>query len=271
MGNKNLKDLLSESYKVKSTMNYGMFRLIDGNRDTNHAARIKKSIQEVGFLICPILCNEKMEIIDGQGRFTACKELNIPVYYVVQNGIGINEVRKMNSVSTNWKARDYVHSYTAGEQEKQDYKYFENLCKQFPMFGNATITLAISDYASSHYSEKLRNGDLRCGVAEYDRAVKILDWLKSFSDYVKSIGGRKNYMYSALIYCYRNADVDNAYLLKKFSQRYKTCPEIASERQAIENIEKIYNNRIDKGHEEIYLVSDFEKYKKLCRANALER
>lgn len=262
---------LNDTYKVRSTKNYGIFRLVDGNRDVSHAARLKKSIEEVGLLVCPILCNEKMEIIDGQGRFTACKELNLPVYYLVQEGIGIEEVRKMNSVSTNWKIRDYVHSYTAGEQEKENYRFYENLCRQFPMFGNKVIMTAIRDYSATHYAEKIRNGDLVCGQDEYERAVKILDWLKKFSDYVKTIGGRKDFMYTALIWCYRSAELDTAYLLKKFAQKYKACSDIASERSAIENIEKIYNFRIDKEHQEVYLVSDYEKYKKLCKANALER
>ena len=39
----------------------------------------------MGFIKNPIVVNEKMEIIDGQGRFEVCKEKGLPIYYNIVN------------------------------------------------------------------------------------------------------------------------------------------------------------------------------------------
>ena len=256
-----LPDGMQESYKIYSTMNYGMFKFIDGNRDITHAGKIKKSIDAVGLLVCPVLVNEKFEIIDGQGRFTACKELRLPVYYVVQPGITIEHVRKMNSVASNWKVRDYVHSYTEGADKRGEYIYLESLQKQFPGFSFRILSRAAGQNSGSGHCEKsIREGDFACTQGEYEDAVRLLTWLQNFSDCVKEISGKSDYMYSALIYCYRNTDIDRDYLLKKFRQRYKSTPEVASIKGALESIEKMYNTHQDSKHEPVFLISDYERY-----------
>ena len=57
-----------------------MFKKIKGNRIVNKSnlnAIITSMEQQQ--LVSPIMINEKFEIIDGQHRFEACKELGLPV------------------------------------------------------------------------------------------------------------------------------------------------------------------------------------------------
>ena len=252
---------LKESYKVRSSTNYSMFRFIDGNRDVRHAAKIKKSIEEVGLLICPILCNEKMEIIDGQGRFTACKELNLPVYYVMQPGVGIEEVRKMNSVSSNWTTGNYVHSYTQGENTREDYIYLESLQKQFPDFGY-TFLASVANKKKGHTEtlKNIKNGKFSCTTESYENAVNELEYLNQFTKYVLEMSGKSDYIFRALDFCYGNEQVNREYLLKKFKQGYKSFPEVASIRGALESIQTAYNTHQDAEHEPIFIISDYDRY-----------
>ena len=39
-------------------------------------------------LMCPIIVNENYEIIDGQHRYSASKELGLPIRYIVGEGYG---------------------------------------------------------------------------------------------------------------------------------------------------------------------------------------
>lgn len=263
---------LRYNYKVKSTTHYEWFKLVDGNRDVRHAAKIKKSIEAVGLLICPILCNENFEIIDGQGRFTACKELGIPVYYVQQKGIGIEEVRKMNSVSTNWTTGDYVHSYTSGEDVSESYILLESLTKQFPSFGIAFIASVASQRRDTHFSLKqIKNGEFQCTEDQYNAAVRKLSYINQFVKMVNQINGNSDYMYRALSFCYENSDVDNDYLLQKFKQRYKSIREVASVRGALESIQAAYNYHQDSTHEAVFLISDYDRYLMSVKKNNLKR
>lgn len=263
MANRSGGELLPErdTYKVRSTTNYFQFRFIDGNRDVKHAAKIKKSIEAVGLLICPILVNEKFEIIDGQGRFTACKELNLPVYYVQQNGIGIEEVRKMNSVSSNWVTGDYVHSYTEGDSTKDSYIYLQSLQKQFPDF-SYTFLGTVANKANGHTEtiKNIKDGNFDCTLEGYENAVRELTYLNQFVQYVLAMGGKSDYVFRALDFCYDNEQVDNEYLLRKFKQGYKAFPEVASIRGALESIQMAYNNHQDADHDPIFIISDFDRY-----------
>ena len=98
--------------EIKTTTNYELFSFIQGNReiDNRHVNKLIKSIKEQN-LPTPIVVNEKMEIVDGQHRFYAQKALQLPINYIVINGIGLEEVQKLNTNKKNWANLDYAKSY----------------------------------------------------------------------------------------------------------------------------------------------------------------
>lgn len=63
--------------KVYQTTNYDKFCFLEDNRAVKQSRvkKIKDSIDDVGYLYQPVLVNEQYQIIDGQGRFNACKEM----------------------------------------------------------------------------------------------------------------------------------------------------------------------------------------------------
>lgn len=77
--------------KVKFTTDYKMFRTMPENRIVKQArvAKIIMSFRKVGYIPIPIVVNERYEVIDGQGRLSACQQLGIPVSYMVIPGIGV--------------------------------------------------------------------------------------------------------------------------------------------------------------------------------------
>lgn len=257
---------LRETYKVKSTRNYAMFRFIDGNRDTKHAEKIKKSIEAVGLLICPVLCNEKMEIIDGQGRFTACKDLNLPVYYVVQDGLGIEDVRKMNAVSTNWSSRNYVYSYAHGSDAREGYKYFENLQKQFPMFGDPILVSAIDGTFGGGYSKKLNSGELKVDEGDYLRAIASLTYLQKFVDDAERIEGKVSKLYASILFAHTCDSVNDERLLAQFHKRYTAIRPIATIKETLRDLEDIYNYNIRSPYEPVALQSEYMRYTRALSA-----
>lgn len=262
-----VKRVLKESYKICSTKNYKQFKFIDGNRDVNHAAKIKKSIEAVGFLMCPILVNEKMEIIDGQGRFTACKDMELPVYYVTQPGLGIEEVRQMNAVSTNWKLAEYIESYATCDRPIKDYIYLNNLRIQFgKCFSIKTISTAVP---SGQY-KKIMSAGYTCTLEDYQQAIITLDYLKHFMQYVRTLRGRKENMYNALIFCIQDAHVNNKYLLEKFEKYYEGINRIVTIEDALREIQdRVYNHQLRENGkvERVYLLEDYDRYQRAKLSN----
>ena len=98
------------------TTNYEQFKLIRTNREIQNGlvARLKQSIQKIGYIEArPILVNDKMEIIDGQNRFVACKELGIPIVYAVhRNGTSDNKIiAELNKNQLIWRLGDFIHHF----------------------------------------------------------------------------------------------------------------------------------------------------------------
>lgn len=77
---------------VQQTQEYDKFSLLSANRDISkgHVQSLKASIEKLGNITekVPIIVNQNLEIIDGQHRFQALKELGLPVFYIVADGMG---------------------------------------------------------------------------------------------------------------------------------------------------------------------------------------
>jgi hypothetical protein len=50
-----------------------------------------------------------MYIVDGQHRLEACRELKIPVYYIIDEKAQEDDLIHLNTVRSNWTLPDYVY------------------------------------------------------------------------------------------------------------------------------------------------------------------
>lgn len=266
--NVNWESIGKEPVKIASIMatrKYDMFRFLDGNRDVKHFKKLVKSLVAIGILYQPVLVNENYEIVEGQGRFLAMQELNLPVLYVVQKGIGIKECRFLNSCSTNWGIKDHVHSYANGSDKREAYIYLEQLQREFPQFGIRIIYSAASSKPigmGGGISQNLKSGEIEISESDYERGRKVLAYLDRFSPYLKTLTGRVECMQKALIFCYNNETVDNEYLLEKVTKYYQRIQSIVTEKESIEKLEMVYNFGNLGGREEIMLGDAFKRYNK---------
>lgn len=249
-----------DAYKIKSTTDYRLFKFINGNRKVDHAERIEKSIRNVGLLVSPIVVNQNFEIVDGQNRFVACRNLGLPIYYVVQEDIGGSEIGVINAVSKNWTGKDHINYYAHGDAKKEDYIFFEQLIKAYPWATQRTIAYAIYGLSGFGYITKIKNGELKCSQAQYENAVKVLDFTEQFRECVDGIGGRKENYYFTIAFCYTDENVDNDYLLEKFKKYYKSLDSVTSIKDAFRQVEKkIYNYQMRSNREPVFLVEDYER------------
>lgn len=112
--------------KIQSTQDYSLFRRIKGNRQVSqpHVKRLLEAIKNDPQAITynPIVVNHRMEIIDGQHRLEAIKNINLPVYYVQVDDLGLEAVQKLNSLSKMWSPMDYAKSFA--ENGNEDYRIY---------------------------------------------------------------------------------------------------------------------------------------------------
>ena len=115
--------------KVYETKNYDMFRQMLGNRDIKGESEIVESIKRVGLVHNPIIVNEKYEVIDGQNRLEALRQLDLPVYFIIQKGLGIEACRSLNIGQTNWGTEDYIYSFA--DVGNKNYRRLASLMTEF--------------------------------------------------------------------------------------------------------------------------------------------
>lgn len=96
------------------TRDYSKFKFLPENREIKRAnvEKIKASVKEWGIIPGkPILIDGSGNIVDGQHRFLAYKELGHPIPHEIINGDVIKKTMALNSNQTQWQLIDYIHSY----------------------------------------------------------------------------------------------------------------------------------------------------------------
>ena len=74
---------------IHTTKDYDKFKITKGNRtmDIAHKDKLKESMKIDDILsLRPILIRENGEVIDGQHRLTAAKELGLEIHYMIADG-----------------------------------------------------------------------------------------------------------------------------------------------------------------------------------------
>lgn len=139
--------------QVYSTTDYSMFDELQGNRTINalHVRRLRESFKSA-YLLSPIIVNENYQIIDGQHRFSAAKELGLPVNYIVCPGYTLYEVQLLNTNMKNWKSDDYLKAYC--DLKYPQYIKFREFMEMFPDFGFAACESMLTNTASPHKNLK---------------------------------------------------------------------------------------------------------------------
>lgn len=147
--------------KIFATKDYSKFKRLDYNRKLTERRKQKLiaslSIKEI---INPIIVNENMEIIDGQGRFDAKKALKRQIYYIVSEGATIDDCRRMNKYNTKWSAYDFAQSFADAGNE--NFQRLLNMCKKLEI--NIARALKLSGKGrDARSSANIENGTLIFG------------------------------------------------------------------------------------------------------------
>lgn len=208
-----------KAYSVYVTTDYSKFKRLIGNRDIPEAriSKIVESIQSIGWIHNPIIVNEKMEVIDGQGRLTALQRLKMPVEYIVAPGAGNKECVYMNMNMVNWKLPDFVKSYA--EQGNENYQRLVDLMEKYAN-GNLNIISTAVYRISKAKLRDIKAGVLQLTEEQYKAAIPRLEFIKPLLEKLneKKLPGSLITLMQTLIYYYDYPEVDKerlAYSVEK--------------------------------------------------------
>lgn len=162
------------------TRNYDKFSFYENNRKIYpaHVKNIVKSIERIGYIKnSSILVSSNHKIIDGQHRFMACKELNIPVYYEYSENESSHVILALNEAQQHWKLVDYVHLHASmGLKFYQELERFEEIHKIG--MSNALVILSGSVGFSSREVQSGKEYPI------FSRHSEILEFLFMAKEYI---------------------------------------------------------------------------------------
>ncbi len=240
-----------------STVDYTIFKVIKGNRpiDLINVKRIVNSITERGFLPVTVIINEFMEVIDGQHRIEAYKQLGYPIEYIIRYGWGLKEVQGLNTVSKLWNKQVFTGSYCdLGVEAYCKLKEFMTVYPDFSL--GVAETLITNAYCGANKNKKLRNSDgklthkaklFQSGKLEvfdlglaYENAGKICQYKPYFKRYNTGTFVR------TMIAIFKLQEFNNDLMLKKLSMqptRLINCTNAVDYKRVIQEIYNWRNQR----------------------------
>ena len=228
---------------VYRTTEYEQFKRLKGNRkvDDVKIKKITNSINKVGYVLSPIVVNEKMEIIDGQNRVAALKALKKPVDFVIAEGAGIEECTALNINQTPWTLKDYIDRYA--ETGNVSYEYLQKLIGEFGPKYQAKVIINVVSGRVESATRQIKEGEFVCTSQDFERTRETLVWLQNFSGAIKRLEGHTEYYYMALAFCHEEKEIDDERLVERVNQRQAEMIPVTTIQQAFEVIEKMYNYR----------------------------
>jgi len=229
----------NSNYQVLVTTDYAIFTFMKGNRNVNpfNLKRITESMK-VRCLFSPILVNDNMEIVDGQHRFLAQKELKLPVYYINVGDYSTEEVHILNSNSSNWRRIDYLQGYI--DMGLRPYIMLKEFMDLYPALGLknalliATLKLKNQEKTKSKYFE---SGNLKTFDIQY--AKKVADMVYDYKTFYD--GFNRNSFVLALSNIFANKNYDHQKMLSKLSRMKGQITDQTNYKIYIDQLEEVFN------------------------------
>ena len=231
---------MPKRYEVKKTYNLDQFVIADWNRaiKSSRVNGIKKSILEYGYIPNPIIVNEKKEVIDGQGRLVACKELELPIYYMQVKGIGGQECIAMNCYQKQWTGRDYIEFYAT--LKNSNYVRLKKLLDAYKLRERIIIYCANSKM-DCYATTTIREGNFILTDEGYEQAIKTLDFVSPLYPFVIKAHGRTTEFMKSLILLYKNDIIEPGRMKEQLEKYDMSAVNITGLDSACDELERIYN------------------------------
>lgn len=170
---------------IIKTSDYSIFKTVGFNRDKNkkHIRGIKNILEKENLLhLHPILVNNKMEVIDGQHRLEAARELGLEIFYI-QSDISYDHILNSNLIQKKMSLCDVIKFYSV-KDKIEDYIRLRDYLMTLEISAKSLIGLIFGS-ASPVIIDHLKSGKFKM-PKETEVIDKIIMSYMNFSGFCKS-------------------------------------------------------------------------------------
>lgn len=245
---------------VWSTNNYEMFKRLDNNRAVTEE-RVKKLLASFGekAIDTPIICNEKMEVIDGQGRFETRKRSGLPIPFIVIPGLDDTDCSRLNRYNTKWEIADWVNSWAKNENKEiaQNYILLKETSEIVGMSLNKVALIGghIKNNNGS-ISQSIVNGDLVFTEESKEFVIKVIDNGKEILEALCCTKRPSVTFWNSIKVITSNGKYNHKKMLSKCKACRSTYAQMANMENQLKEFSRIYNYKVKSKDEKLY----FEDY-----------
>lgn len=262
------------------TTDYSKFKKLESNRAvlTQRKNKLIESFSEHE-IMNPIVINRNFEIIDGQGRYEAKKELALPIYYIIDPDADLEDCRRMNEYNSHWTIDDFINSFA----DEGNPNYIElRKCKQEVKQPTLRILrLANKGTKTGHNGEKEH---ARAGLIKFteDDSNKVKNVLEKANDIAEALCQTKRLndaFYVAVKVSCEFEGYDHERMLRNCKSQRSSYNQMSNLENQLKEFSRIYNhgakrNKIyfeDYMRNRGYNVRDYEFNKDSEDISSLER
>lgn len=230
--------------QIYYTVELKIFKEVTANREVNksHVKKLIAAIKKNNLLrINPILVDRKMNVIDGQHRLEAARQLKEGIYYIIDEHISEADISTLNSNKSNWKPSDYVNYYSINKAV--GFSLVTKLLNLYPWL-NISACVALLSSSGSGRPAEIREGKI--DVSNYNNAIEILPKIDALKDDFKFVtSGKFIRAFRKLI---ETGLYDHDHFLKKLEMNKRAFVQCATTKQYLEMIEEFYNKNLHEQH-----------------------
>ncbi len=188
-----------ETLCVYNTTNYDQFSTIVGNREVNRA-NVRKIVASMRkeHLKVPAIINGRGEVCDGQHRLEACRELEIPFYYIVIPNYELKEVQEINANQRNWRDIDFLNSFvkrdTVDRGSFTPYVNMHEMVEHYDISISSLLTIIYEGNTNKSVGEHFRAGMTTMSQEEIIEITDVIDDLKNINEFLPDRAFTKSFI-----------------------------------------------------------------------------
>lgn len=248
---------------IYTTNDYSKFKKLTGNRDVKGTKKIINSIKKVGYVLSPILVNEKYEVVDGQNRLEALKELNLPVPYIMQENIGLAECQNLNIGQSNWNTKQFIESYAESGNESyiRLLDLVNDFSKQFSIEGVLCVAIPkLVTITGGGAYKTVREGEILLSEEQYETVRRRLTSMIAlgFLEFKERYNMTGRTYWAAVSYAYAHDEVEPAELIRRMNEDPNAIVSCAKVVDQLRYFDDAYNRRRHPRNK-VFMASDLQK------------
>lgn len=201
---------------IQESMKYDDFSILEANRLINqpHVQELIKSFEDTPDIARthPILVNENLEIIDGQHRYLAWKELKRPIYYIMEKGLTVTDAIRLNTNQRAWKIEDYARAYAMSGNPH--YQQFLELKAEFNIHFRELQTYC-EGYEAHQANKRFRAGRMKL-MKDKSLIRKRLEMLQDVTELYSGVRRLPSGFALGMLDAFKNPKYNHELFLNKF-------------------------------------------------------